>query len=117
VLIEQRAQRFERITDLSKISTHAGNRIRVSIAGKLLQRIEQENWRSTTIESDDYRLELHDVHALIEVGFVLWRKQPDGQLALVTSGHTLHGKIVGSEEEPLPLAGETHEVIEDLLSR
>lgn len=69
------------------------------------------------IESDDYKLELHEVHGLTEVGFVLWRKRADDRLDLVTSGHTLQGELVGSQEQPLGLSDNTHETIRELLGK
>ncbi len=88
----------------------------MSTASKLMQRIQRENWKPTTIETDEYKLDLHQVHALTEVGFVLWRKGSGSKLNLITSGHTFQGKLVGSEEEPLGLTDGTYGTIERLLS-
>jgi hypothetical protein len=82
-----------------------------------MQRIQRANWQETSIESDDYRLELHEVHGLTEVGFVLWRKRDDEHLDLITSGHTFQGKLVGSELEPLGLTDATENTIMELLAR
>lgn len=81
-----------------------------------MQRIQRANWQATTIDSDDYRLELHEVHGLTEVGFVLWRKRSDEQLDLITSGHTYQGDLVGSELEPLEMTDGTHDTIMELLA-
>ena len=83
----------------------------------LMQRIQRSNWKPTAIESDDYKLELHEVHGLTEVGFVLWRKSGADQVDLVTSGHTLQGQLVGSQEQPLGLSDNTQAAIRDLLAR
>lgn len=89
----------------------------LSTASKLMKRIEQENWRPVTIEADGFELDLNEVHAMTEVGFVLWHKQDCRPHALITSGHTAQGVLVGSEEEPLPISSETHDTIEKLLTR
>ena len=81
-----------------------------------MQRIQRANWHATTIDSDDYRLELHEVHGLTEVGFVLWRKRNDDQLDLITSGHTYQGVLVGSELEPLKMSDGTQNTIMELLA-
>ena len=91
------------------------SRVGVGTVDKLKQRSEREGWQPFSIDSDAYRLELHQVHALNEVGFVLWRKGGDGQLDLVTSGHTFGDRLLGSEEEPLELTDEAEEAIEELL--
>ena len=84
---------------------------------KLRARIERERWQPLSIDSDGYTLELHEVHALNEVGFVLWRKRGDGQRDLITSGHTFQGRLLGSQEEPLELTSETEETIVELLGQ
>ena len=84
---------------------------------KLRQRIERERWKPLSIDADGYTLELHEVHAMTEVGFVLWRKRDDGQLDLITSGHTFQGRLLGSEEESLELTGGTEETIVKMLGR
>ena len=86
-------------------------------ASKLMQRIQRSNWQTTIIENEDYRLELHEVHGLTEVGFVLWRKRGHDDLDLITSGHTFQGQLVGSELEPLGITDGTHDTIMELLAR
>lgn len=82
-----------------------------------MKRIERESWQPVSIETDVYKLDLHEVHGLTEVGFILWRKRNDGQLDLISSGHTFQGELVSAEEKPLRMTSGTHDTIADLLGR
>ena len=89
----------------------------MSIAEQLKHRIEQENWQPITITNDDYQLDLPEVHGKDEVGFVVWRKRGPEDLELLASGHTLRGRLVDGEEQPLDLSDDVEDAITTLLDQ
>ena len=82
-----------------------------------MQHFRRANWQPESIAGTDRQLDLYPVRALIEVGFILWRKAEDGQLKLVASGHTLRDQLVDVNGQPLALTHEDEEGIKSLLGQ
>ena len=87
----------------------------MSTADDLLSLMEHRRWEPAVLSNDSYVLEINAVHGKIEAGFVLWRKLPNGEPELVTSGHTREGQFWGAENEPLELNDEIQAALADLI--
>ena len=89
----------------------------MNLAEKMKHRMEQANWHPLTLAHRDYQLDLPEVHGMDEVGFILWRKADNGELEPIASGHTLRGRLVDAEEQPLELTDDVDEVLTTLLDQ
>lgn len=87
----------------------------MSTADDLLRFMEHRHWAPAILANDDYVLEVNDVHGKIAAGFVLWRRLPNGEPQLVSSGHARNGGLWGAENEPLELSDEVTETVTSLL--
>lgn len=89
----------------------------MTIAGDLVRCLENRRWQPVVLVGEEYRLEIHPLHAMLEAGFTLWRKRPGEALDLITSGHTYSGNIVGPENAPLKLGDDDRSAMESLLEQ
>jgi hypothetical protein len=89
----------------------------MSLAGTLMQRFKRANWQPVSIAGSDAQLDLYPVRALIEVGFILWRKAENGHLEMVASGHTLRDQVVDVDGQPFALTHEDQATIKSLLGQ
>ena len=87
----------------------------MSTADDLLKFMEHRRWVPAILADERYVLEVNNVHGQIDAGFVLWRRLPNGEAKLVTSGHGGNGRLWGGENEPLHLSDELQGAIRSLL--
>ncbi|HET7036339.1 MAG TPA: hypothetical protein VFI42_11720 [Thermomicrobiaceae bacterium] len=87
----------------------------VSTADDLLSFMEHRHWVPAILAGEQYVLEVNNVHGRIDVGFVLWRRLPNGEPELITSGHSANGRLWGGQNQPMRLSDELQQAISSLL--
>ncbi len=87
----------------------------MSLAEQLVKHLAARHWEPSELVDGDDRLEVLPMHGKLEAGFPLWRQDERGRWRVVSSGHTLDGRLVTPQEDPLPLSDELEDRIARLL--